>query len=124
LAKAVAPPLDRNAPLAGVRPCSIADALDLIGDRYSLLVLREIGFGVRRFGEIRQNTGAPRETLTTRLRKLEDAGVIERHRYSEHPPRDEYALTEAGQALRPVLGSLKAWGAKYASPNGIDRDLA
>jgi DNA-binding HxlR family transcriptional regulator len=109
---------------AGPRSCSIADALELIGDRYSLLVLREVTLGVRRFSEIRQNTGAPRETLTARLRKLEDAGVIERHRYSEHPPRDEYQLTEAGQALRPVLGSLKAWGAKYAGPDGLDRDLA
>jgi DNA-binding HxlR family transcriptional regulator len=116
-------PSSTEAPSAtGPRPCSIADALELIGERYSLLVLREVTLGVRRFSEIRRNTGAPRETLSARLRKLEDAGVIERRRYSEHPPRDEYLLTTAGRALRPVLGSLKAWGATYASPNGVDRD--
>jgi DNA-binding HxlR family transcriptional regulator len=81
-----------------------------------LLVLREIGFGVHRFSDIRHNTGAPRETLATRLRKLEQAGVIERRRYSEHPPRDEYVYTEAGQALMPVMGMLREWGETYATP--------
>jgi DNA-binding HxlR family transcriptional regulator len=98
------------------RSCSIADALDLVGDRWSLLVLRELGFGVRRFSDICQNTGAPRETLSARLRKLEDAGVISRRQYSEHPPRDEYLLTEAGHALTPVLLSLRNWGERYATP--------
>jgi DNA-binding HxlR family transcriptional regulator len=97
------------------RVCSIADALQIVGDRWSLLVLRELGFGVGRFNDIRLNTGAPRETLSLRLRKLEEAGVIERHRYSEHPPRDEYRFTEAGEAIKPVLGSLREWGEKYAT---------
>lgn len=100
----------------GPRLCSIADALDVVGDRYSLLVLREIGFGVRRFSEIRQNTGAPRETLTARLRKLEHAGIVERQRYSERPPRDEYELTAAGEALLPVLRSLREWGERFVTP--------
>lgn len=105
----------------GVRPdaarvCSIADALEIVGDRYSLLILREVGFGVNRFSDIRHNTGAPRETLATRLRKLEEAGVITRRRYSEHPPRDEYLLTGAGEALLPVLGQLRAWGEQFATP--------
>lgn len=100
----------------GPRVCSIADALELVGDRWSLLVLREIGFGVRRFSDILRNTGAPRETLTVRLRKLEDAGVIDRRRYSAHPPRDEYTLTDAGEALGPVLRSLREWGERYAAP--------
>jgi len=102
--------------LDGPRVCSIADALELVGDRWSLLVLRELGFGVRRFNDIRQNTGAPRETLSARLRKLEDAGVIARRRYSEHPPRDEYVLTEAGLAITPVLRSLREWGEQFATP--------
>ncbi len=101
---------------SGPRPCSIADALELVGDRYSLLVLRELGFGVNRFNDIREKIGAPRETLTTRLRRLEEAGLIERRRYREHPPRDEYFFTEAGEAIRPVLRALKAWGARYATP--------
>jgi DNA-binding HxlR family transcriptional regulator len=100
----------------GPRVCAIADALELVGDRWSLLVLRELNFEVTRFNDIRENTGAPRETLTARLRKLEDAGVITRRRYSEHPPRDEYLLTEAGEALIPVLRSLRIWGEQYATP--------
>ncbi|WP_436535943.1 winged helix-turn-helix transcriptional regulator [Actinoplanes sp. HUAS TT8] len=96
------------------RVCSIADALDVVGDRYALLILREIGFGVRRFSDIRGRTGAPRDTLTNRLRDLETAGVIERRRYSEHPPRDEYYFTAAGEAITPVLGALREWGERFA----------
>jgi DNA-binding HxlR family transcriptional regulator len=96
------------------RACPIADALELIGDRWSILVLREISFGVTRFGDIRTNTGAPRETLTARLRKLEDGRVIERRAYSERPPRDEYVLTPAGRELAPVLRALRTWGEAYA----------
>ena len=96
--------------------CGIADALELIGDRWSLLVLRELAFDVTRFNDIRQNTGAPRETLTARLRKLEDADVITRRQYSAHPPRDEYLLTDAGRALLPILRSLRSWGEQYATP--------
>jgi DNA-binding HxlR family transcriptional regulator len=103
-------------PVDGVRVCSIADALDIIGDRYTMLVLREIGLGFGRFSDIRRHVGAPRETLTVRLRKLEEAGVIARRRYSEHPPRDEYVMTEAGLALRPVRLELRAWGETYVTP--------
>lgn len=100
----------------GPRICPIADALDLVGERYSLLVLREIGFGVHRFNDIRHNIGAPRETLATRLRTLEEAGVIERRRYCDRPPRDEYVYTDAGRALEPVLGLLRRWGESFAAP--------
>jgi DNA-binding HxlR family transcriptional regulator len=97
------------------RVCSIADALDVVGERWSLLVLRELGFGVHRFKDIQVNTGAPRETLALRLRKLEDAGVIERRRYCDHPPRDEYVLTPAGRDLLPVLGALREWGERHVT---------
>lgn len=96
--------------------CSIADALDVVGERWSLLIVRELGFDVHRFKDIQLNTGAPRETLALRLRKLEDAGVIERRRYSDRPPRDEYLLTEAGRDLLPVLGALRQWGERHATP--------
>jgi DNA-binding HxlR family transcriptional regulator len=99
----------------GPRVCPIADALQLVGDRYALLILRELEFGVRRFSDIRHNTGAPRETLSARLRKLEDAGLITRQRYSEHPPRDEYVPTDAGSAITPVLQSLRRWGEQHAA---------
>lgn len=92
------------------RPCSLASALSVVGERWSLLALREVFFGVRRFDGIARNTGAPRDVLATRLRTLVDAGVLRRELYSEHPPRHEYRLTEAGQALQPVLVSLREWG--------------
>jgi DNA-binding HxlR family transcriptional regulator len=97
------------------RVCSIADALEVVGERWSLLVLRELGFGVHRFRDIQINTGAPRETLALRLRKLEQAGVIERRRYCDHPPRDEYVLTGAGRELLPVLATLREWGERHVT---------
>lgn len=99
------------------RICSIADALEVVGERWSLLILRELGFGVHRFQDIQVNTGAPRETLALRLRKLEETGVIERRRYSEHPPRDEYVLTDAGRDLSPVLTALREWGERHVTPH-------
>jgi DNA-binding HxlR family transcriptional regulator len=88
-----------------------------VGERWSLLILRELGFGVHRFQDIQVNTGAPRETLALRLRKLEETGVIERRRYSEHPPRDEYVLTDAGRDLSPVLTALREWGERHVTPH-------
>src|SRR5690349_21937977 len=98
----------------GVRPCSLAAALDVLGERWSLLALREIGYGVHRFARIAGYTGASRDILADRLRKLEGAGVIERRQYSEHPPRHEYHLTEAGRELFPVMLALRQWGDKWA----------
>jgi DNA-binding HxlR family transcriptional regulator len=98
----------------GVRPCSLAAALDVLGERWSLLALREIGYGVHRFARIAGYTGASRDILTDRLRKLEAAAVIERRLYNEHPPRHEYHLTEAGRELFPVMLALYQWGDKWA----------
>jgi DNA-binding HxlR family transcriptional regulator len=100
----------------GTRVCSIADALELVGERWSLLVVREVGLGVRRFNDIQRNTGAPREMLTARLRRLEEAGILTRNQYSEHPPRYDYELTEAGRALIPILRDLRTWGEGFATP--------
>jgi DNA-binding HxlR family transcriptional regulator len=97
------------------RPCSAAAALSLIGAKWSLLAVREIAFGNKRFSQIARNTGAPRDRLAAQLRALESAGVIERRSYSEHPPRYDYALTEAGRELHVmVLQALRAWGDKWA----------
>ncbi|MFI6454476.1 winged helix-turn-helix transcriptional regulator [Streptosporangium amethystogenes] len=95
------------------RPCSIADALGLIGEKYSLLVLREAFWGVRRFDAMVRNIGAPRDILATRLRTLVEAGVLEKVAYSERPPRSEYHLTDAGRELRPVLLILMSWGDRH-----------
>jgi DNA-binding HxlR family transcriptional regulator len=96
--------------------CSIADALQVVGERWTMLALREINFGVCRFNDIQINTGAPRETLALRLRKLEESGLIERRQYSEHPPRDEYVLTAAGSDFSPVLTALRQWGERNVTP--------
>jgi DNA-binding HxlR family transcriptional regulator len=88
----------------------VADALAVVGDRYSLLIVREIGYGYRRFNELAGYTGASRDVLTGRLRRLEEAGLVERRLYSERPERYEYHLTEAGQQLRPIVLALKEWG--------------
>ncbi len=97
------------------RECSIANALAVVGERWSLLALREVMFGIRRFDQIARNTGASRDILTTRLRSLEAAGVLERRQYETHPPRYEYVLTESGRALHTVLLSLMQWGDRYAT---------
>ena len=76
--------------------------------------MREIVFGNKRFDAIARNTGAPRDRLAARLRGLEAGGIITRRQYSEHPPRYEYELTEAGRELRPVLSVLRSWGDKWA----------
>jgi DNA-binding HxlR family transcriptional regulator len=96
------------------RPCSVAAALSLVGEKWALLAVREISFGNRRFDQIARNTGAPRDRLAARLRALEAAGVIARRRYSDHPPRYEYELTSSGEDLRPVLIALRSWGDKWA----------
>lgn len=95
------------------RLCPIADALAVVGERWSLLVVRELFRGAHRFSDIQRNTGAPRDVLTARLRSLVEAGVIETRRYSEHPPRSSYHLTAAGRDLSPVLLALTQWGVKH-----------
>src|SRR6202161_600019 len=96
------------------RPCSVAAALNLIGEKWTLLAVREITFGNKRFDAIAKNTGAPRARPAARLRTLEAAGVVERRLYSEHPPRYEYELTQAGRELRAVLTVLRGWGDRWA----------
>ncbi|MFI8520153.1 winged helix-turn-helix transcriptional regulator [Streptomyces sp. NPDC085481] len=98
---------------AAPRPCSIADTLALVGEKYSLLVLREVSLGVRRFDRIARNTGAPRDILTARLKRLVEAGILEKVEYSERPRRYEYRATQAGEELQPVLVTLMAWGDRH-----------
>lgn len=100
---------------ANGRECSIANALAVVGERWSLLALREVMFGERRFDQIARNTGASRDILTTRLRSLEAAGVLERRQYETRPPRYEYVPTESGRALHTVLLALMEWGDRYAT---------
>src|SRR3954468_7704813 len=96
------------------RPCPIAAARGLVGERWALLVVREIAMGSTRFGDIVAGTGAPRDRVAARLKTLEAAGVIERTAYQERPERFEYHLTRSGVDLVPVLDALLAWGAEHA----------
>jgi DNA-binding HxlR family transcriptional regulator len=100
------------------RPCPVAAALELVGDRWSLLVVREIDLGSHRFTEIQKGTGAPRDRLAARLKALVDSGIVRRERYSDAPERFAYHLTGAGQDLVPVLRELYAWGARWACTPG------
>ena len=95
------------------RACSIARTLDIVGEKWALLALREVFLGDRRFDEMIRRTGAPRDTLAARLRTLTAAGVLERRQYSEHPARFEYRLTPAGRDLYPVIVTLMHWGDQY-----------
>jgi DNA-binding HxlR family transcriptional regulator len=92
----------------------MAATLQLVGDRWALLVIRELLFDNHRFDALARNIGAPRDRLSARLRDLEAAGVIERRQYQERPVRSEYHLTEAGRELAPVVQTLMAWGDKWA----------
>jgi DNA-binding HxlR family transcriptional regulator len=94
--------------------CPAAATLAVVGERWSLLVLRELFFGTHRFDQIARNTGAPRNILTTRLRHLEAAGVLERRRYQDAPARYDYHLTPSGRELLPVLLALMDWGNRHA----------
>jgi DNA-binding HxlR family transcriptional regulator len=94
--------------------CSIASALDVIGERWSLLIVREVFLGVRRFDEIQADLGIARNVLQKRLAKLIAEGVLERRLYAERPPRHEYRLTEKGVDLWPTIVSLLQWGDRHA----------
>jgi DNA-binding HxlR family transcriptional regulator len=89
--------------------------LDLVGDRWSLLVVRDLMRGKRRFAEFEESReGIPTNILSNRLKRLKQAGVIRSRRYSAHPPRVEYVLTEKGEDLRPIMRAMVEWGVKHA----------
>jgi DNA-binding HxlR family transcriptional regulator len=96
--------------------CSIARALELIGERWTLLVLRDIFLGLRRFEQLQRNLGIARNVLAARLERLVGEGILEKHPYQEHPVRHEYLLTEKGLDLWPVIVELLRWGDRYAAP--------
>lgn len=98
------------------RRCSIQGSLDLVGDRWSLAVMRELAFGNHRFSQIQAATGAPRDILSARLRKLEEVGVVAREIDPDRPKRLLYRATEAGRELTPLLLQLKEWGDRHVNP--------
>jgi DNA-binding HxlR family transcriptional regulator len=98
--------------LAGLR-CSVARTLSVIGDRWTLLVLRDCFLGLRRFDEFQRDLDLSPHLLSTRLAKLVEHGILERRPYQERPRREEYRLTEKGRDLYPVLASLLRWGDRW-----------
>ena len=93
--------------------CEIARSLELIGERWTLLIVRDIFRGQRRFDEIQKSLGVARNVLANRLDRLVEEGILEKRQYQERPPRSEYFLTEKGIDLWPVLVSLIKWGDKH-----------
>jgi DNA-binding HxlR family transcriptional regulator len=98
--------------------CSIARPLSFLGERWALLVLRDLFLGRRRFDEIQDSLGVATNVLSQRLATLVEEGIVERHRYSEHPERFEYRLTEKGRDLQPILLALLGWGDRYTTGSG------
>ncbi|MBA2384347.1 MAG: helix-turn-helix transcriptional regulator, partial [Actinobacteria bacterium] len=95
--------------------CAVERTLSVIGERWSLIVLREAFLGVRRFDQFRRNTGVARNILSDRLNTLVANGILRRELYQEHPQRYEYRLTEKGLDLTPVLITLMDWGTRHES---------
>src|SRR5258707_7415786 len=94
--------------------CSIARTLDVVGEWWTLLIVRDAFRGTTRFDDFQASLGMARSVLTARLRKLTEAGVLARRAYAEHPPRYEYKLTEKSRALVPVIAALIHWGHEWA----------
>jgi DNA-binding HxlR family transcriptional regulator len=95
--------------------CSIARALEIVGERWTLLIIRDVFLGIRRFDELQESLGVARNVLTDRLNRLVGEGVLQRVPYSERPTRYEYRLTAKGRDLNIALSGLRQWGDKYLS---------
>lgn len=107
----------RRTSFAGMN-CSVAGALEILGEWWTMLIVRDAFMGVRRFEDFQRRLGIARNVLTTRLQKLVASGILERRRYQERPERFEYRLTAKGLDLYPILVSLLQWGDRWAPAEG------
>ncbi len=98
-----------------MQDCSLARTLELVGERWTMLVIRDAFYGVRRYSDFLAHLDLPRAVLSTRLRALTESGLLDKRRYEVSPPRDEYVLTDKGRQLWPALFALLAWGQEHAS---------
>jgi DNA-binding HxlR family transcriptional regulator len=98
--------------------CSVAQCLEVVGEWWSMLVVRDAFLGVSRFDAFQERLGISRNILQQRLTRLVDAGVLQREPYSEHPLRYDYRLTEKGRDLWPVLTAMRQWGDRHSAPDG------
>lgn len=102
-------------------PCNIACTLDLIGDRWTLLIIRDLALGKTKFNELKQSlVGIATNLLSERLQMLERVGIVRTVLYQSHPPRYQYELTESGKELQHVLNALAYWGNRYLTPKYYD----
>ena len=97
----------------GQEACSVARTLEIVGDRWTWLIVRDAFLGLTRFADFRESLGVAPNVLADRLGRLVDEGILERRRYSERPPRDRYELTEKGEELFVALNALRQWGDRY-----------
>ena len=99
--------------------CPVETTLMLIGDKWKVLILRDLMGGTKRFGELKKSIGTvSQKVLTAQLRDMEEKGLLTRKVYAEVPPRVEYTLTETGYSLKPILDSMWAWGVDDQAKNG------
>lgn len=99
--------------------CPVETTLMLIGDKWKVLILRDLMDGTKRFGELKKSIGTvSQKVLTAQLRDMEEKGLLTRKVYAEVPPRVEYTLTETGYSLKPILDAMWTWGADYQTKNG------
>lgn len=96
-------------------PCPVAVLLKLIGNKWKVLIIRDLITGTKRFGHLQKSVGCSQKVLTSNLKELEESGLINRKVYPEVPPKVEYSLTNTGETLTPVLTSMAAWGEYYRS---------
>ena len=94
--------------------CPVETTLTLIGDKWKVLILRDLMTGTKRFGELKMSVGGvSQKVLTSQLRDMEESGLVNRKVYAEVPPRVEYSLTDLGKSLNPILDAMKCWGEDY-----------
>ena len=99
--------------------CPVETTLMLIGDKWKVIILRDLMPGKKRFGELKKSIGSvSQKVLTAQLRDMEEKGLVNRHVYAEVPPRVEYSLTDLGRSLKPILDAMQAWGEDYKAHNG------
>lgn len=103
--------------------CSVAQCLEVAGEWWSFLIIRDAFFGISRFEAFQERLGISRNVLNERLNHLVDSQVMERVLYNEHPPRNDYRLTEKGRDLWPVLTAMRQWGDKWEAPRGAPLQL-
>src|SRR3954471_2270206 len=118
-------PETQTVPAALRSTCPVAGALDIVGDKWTLLVVRDLLRGKRRYGDLASSSEhIPTNILADRLRRLEQAGLVERKLYSEHPPRYEYRLTKIGKELAPAVRSLAEWGVRHVAGTRLPAEVA